>query len=225
MINFRLKKNILVDLDQTLVQDREQPQIASRYLLSNILFDILIAEASLQGVDAKETKSKIEQHAKQKVFWDYPEFIEILNLDPDPVLAAWQKWHETGLEPIEPNVRWVKQRIRDHHAVHVCSNNPHQGCIMKVNACGIDENEIGEVFGANRGCGQKHDAEFWKRSLSSVGIEAGDVTMIGDNRFEDYEVPSEAGIRSFILLDPSFESPREIENGVITPDLSHIKTT
>ena len=210
-------KACFVDIDATITDDGDVKQIASGYPLDNALFVVLRDVMMENGWNRQEAVDALIAHANEIVFWDYQDFIHKFNL---PAKHAWTqiiKWHDDNLIVYEDAISMIKQLHAKNLPLYIISNNPVLGCLLKLQRAGLGTLEgtpwFIDVFGSNKLKGQKSAVVFWERALACVDIPPEDIVVIGDNPKDDFQIPSQAGIQHFFLVDRKRKEPFICENG------------
>ena len=211
-------KACFVDIDATITDDGDIRQIASEHPLSNALFGVLRDVMVRDGWTKKKAVDALTAHADDIVFWDYKDFIHEFNL---PTQHTWNqiiKWHDDHLVVYEDAVSMIKRLHSMNFPLYVTSNNPILGCLLKLQRAGLGTLEgtpwFKDILGSSNLKGQKSSVDFWKRALAYTGLAPEDIVVIGDNLKDDFQVPSQAGIRHFFLVDRKWKDPFVCEDGV-----------
>jgi len=210
-------KACFIDIDATITDDGDIEQIMSEHPLNNALFGVLRDVMVLDGWDEEKALEVLTAYADDIVFWDYEDFIRKFKI---PAKSAWEqiiKWHDDHLVVYDDAVSMIKQLYAMDVPLYVISNNPIQGCLLKLQRAGLGTLDgspwFKDLFGSNKLKGQKSSVEFWERALACSDISPEDIVVIGDNLKDDFQIPSQAGIRHFFLVDRKRREPFVCEDG------------
>ena len=115
-------------------------------------------------------------------------------------------WHCENIHALPDSVRLVRRLRKLGIPVSVISNNPRQGCLLKLEICGLadpgkNSSVFRNIFSTDLMKGCKGDEGSWDRAVSVLRSQ-GDETpvMIGDNFLEDGVLALRSGVaHSFIL--------------------------
>ena len=221
-----LPGHILFDIDGTLTGDRAEPQIAPQHVMGNALFDILMDEFAHAGGDPHQAEALFLEYAKENVFWDYPDYIQRFRLPPQRTWARLREWHLRHLKVFPDGVELVRRLHHQGRHLHIISNNPLTGCLLKLEAAGLGALDgtswFQRVFCSNITHGQKGRVEYWERALISAGLQPADVMVVGNDPKEDGFIPFAAGVRSFVLVDRGGQfTPEMLPAGAVTVSSLH----
>ena len=199
------------DIDGTVTDDGDTSQIAEGYLLNNALFNVLLEMMIEQGRDEAEAQDSIIRLAEEILFWDYPDFIDAFGL---PAGEAWPRlraWHRRHLVVYADAVAAVQGLAARGHAIHVMTNNPYTGALLKLERASLcslaNPAPFAWIHCSNLHRGQKGREAYWRRAVAATGLAREDIVMIGDHPGEDREVPERAGISRFVLVDRQQDEP------------------
>lgn len=216
--------HVLFDIDGTLTDDAGTPQIDSRYVMGNALFELFTARLVEQGMPRSEASRALHAYAEEKIFWDYDDFVQNFNFPEPEIWEALTDWHRENLHIYEDGLHLVHRLFEQGVPLHIVSNNPRIGCLLKLEAAGLgtlkESGYFREIFCSNQQYGQKHDIRFWERILSSSGLDPAQTVIVGNNLHEDYEVPSRLGFYGSFIVDrenvlhprPSDPGPRIVRS-------------
>jgi|GEM_PF-1404086 len=197
--------HVLFDIDGTLTDDAGIPQIDSRYIMGNALFEIFTDRLAEQGMQRNQASEALHLYAEEKTYWDYDDFVRNFNIPEPEIWDALTRWHQQHLRIYEDGVHLVHQLFAQGVSLHIVSNNPRMGCLLKLEAAGLGTLEgsdyFSQIFCSNQQYGQKHDLSFWERILSSSGIDPKQTLIVGNNLHEDYEIPSRLGFCGSFIVD------------------------
>ncbi len=197
--------HVLFDIDGTLTDDAGPPQIDSRYVMGNALFEIFTDHLVKKGMDRAEASRKLHEYAEEKLFWDYDDFVNKFNLPEPGIWNDLRHWHHQHLHIYADGVALVRRLYDQGFPLHIVSNNPRLGCLLKLEAAGLGTLEgsryFSSIFCSNHQCGQKSSLGFWKRILNASGLDPGETVIVGNNPHEDHEVPAQLNFRGSYLVD------------------------
>lgn len=195
----------LVDIDNTLTACRPGAITRENTLHGNFLFPIFRDMLTEQGMGREEAEKIIGEYARENIFWDYPDFIAELSLPAPEAFRRMRQWHAENLFPLKGNIDFVRSLADEGRSIFIMSNNPHVGCLMKLQVAGLAGEDfalgcVKRVFGTNllRGC--KSDAAVWKRALAQIPAPPSEIGVIGDDPVEDGQIPKSLGVGEVILL-------------------------
>jgi len=209
-------KACLVDIDGTLTNDRETPQISKDYILNNALFGVLVDAMKDEGWEREPAAQALIELGESMVFWDYPDFIQHFNLPEEQTMHRLSDWHTKNIKVYDDGVEMV-QTLHDHGMdLYIISNNPLSGCLLKLQRAGLSTLEGSMYFkgfvSSNVHQGQKYSGAFWKRGLADIGLDPATLAMVGDHPVEDGSRAKEAGLRIIFRIN------REQSEAVISTD-------
>lgn len=195
----------LVDIDGTLTDYRPGSCTPEKLLHANFLFPVLRDLMVEKGWDRTEAGKAISDLTEQVVFWDYTDFIAEFGLPADKAFRRLRQWHHDNLIVYHDTVRMIKKLSQEGKKLFVMSNNPYMGCIFKLQAAGLAEDDFSSpyfrrIFGTNllRGC--KCAPEVWKRAFAQIPAEISEIGVIGDTPKEDGELPRSLGVKETIII-------------------------
>lgn len=202
----------LVDIDGTLTKCREDTEYELLY--GNFLFPVIRDLMLESGWEKKKAEDAILELSNTNIFWDYPDFIAEFNLPVQEAFRRFRQWHTANIRLCGDGISLVRHLHSLGRKLFIMSNNPYIGCLLKLQAAGLAENDFQSpyferIFGTNilRGC--KDVPEVWKRALALIPADRSDICTVGDNPEEDGEIPGKCGIGNRIIL------PRKrIEHGI-----------
>jgi len=206
-----------VDIDATITDDGDVCQIAPDHPLDNavlgVLRDIMVGD----GCGERQATDALTAHAAEVVFWDYQDFVTKFRLPHEHTWEQITKWHDEHLVVYPDAVAMVKQLHEMGLPLYIISNNPVLGCLLKLQRAGLGTLEgtpwFVDILGPNKFLGQKTSVEFWQRAIARTGLPPDGIVVIGDNVRDDFQVPRQAGIRQFFLVDRKRAEPATCENG------------
>ena len=193
------------DIDGTITDDGDAAQIMDGYLLGNALFDVLLDMMVERGRDEPKARKTVIRLAEEIVFWDYPDFIDAFDLPADEAWRRLRAWHRRHLVVYSDAVTAVRELAAGGHAMHVMTNNPYTGALLKLERAGLcslaNTAPFAWIHCSNLHRGQKGSEDYWRRAVTASGLPGEDIVMIGDHPGEDRVVPERAGIAQFVLVD------------------------
>ena len=136
MKEFR-SKYYLVDIDGTITGYRPGSMAPEKLVGGNFLFPIFRDLMVERGWDKLEAEARIVQLARDVVFWDYSDFMVEFELPVAETFRRMRTWHHENLFTYGKTVELLRQLHRDGRKLFVMSNNPHLGCLMKLEAAGL----------------------------------------------------------------------------------------
>lgn len=197
--------HVLFDIDGTLTDDADIPQIDSRYVMGNALFELFTDRLVEQGMHRDKASRALHEYAEAKMYWDYDDFVRNFSIPEPEIWDALTCWHRDNLHIYEDGVHLVHRLFDQGIPLHIVSNNPRTGCLLKLEAAELGSLQgseyFREIFCSNQQYGQKHDVRFWERVLSSSGLDPAQTVIVGNNLHEDYEVPSRLGFCGSFIVD------------------------
>lgn len=207
----RRAKYFLVDIDGTITDYRPEALDRSKWVAGNFLFPVFRDLMVERGEDPEEAERKIAALAERVIYWDYPDFIAEFGLPAAEACRRMRRWHRENMIFYPETVALLKDIRRSGGKLFIMSNNPHVGCLMKLEVAGLaDEFKaplFESVFGTNilRGC--KGDRDVWLRALSRIPADPSEVGVIGDNPAEDGDIPRSCGMTDIIILPRKSVAP------------------
>lgn len=198
------KLHILFDIDGTLTAYRKHA--LNRTFQGNFLFPVILDLAEAHGISRQEAERRILETERKTPCWDYPDFLRELELTDREALVAFREWHRKHLEVYSDTIALVKRFSGAGIPVSVISNNPRQGCLLKLEQCGLADAELGSscfthIFSTDLLGGCKGDAAIWSKALVQLPADQTVLVMIGDNPQEDGELAVAGGVKLAFILD------------------------
>lgn len=195
----------VIDIDATITDDRAEPQIHPEHPLNNAVLNVIVQLMVEKGRGFQAARQALVDCGAEKVFWDYPDFLEAFDL---PEKEAWKRlvrWHEEQIIVYQDAVAMVRRLHGAGLPLFIVSNNPLSGCLLKLHRAGLSELRESKYFrgmlGSNVCMGQKCIPEFWERCFDRIGCQARQVAIIGDNPKEDCAIPRTLGVETVFLVD------------------------
>ena len=199
--------HVLFDIDNTLT--RYRPHALDRTFEGNFLFPLIADLAEDAGIQREKAETIISETAKEKIFWDYTDFLPPLGLSLSGALPAFRKWHAENLDVLSDAVGLVG-KLKDYGIpVSIISNNPHLGCLLKLERCGLADAASGKscfarILSTDLILGCKGDADVWKRALKELALPPDRIATVGDNFEEDARLPLREGVGCCFLRERDF---------------------
>lgn len=209
-------KACLVDIDGTLTDDFQGPQINHDYILDNALFEVLADVMRDEGWERERAARALTEQAELTTFWDYPDFIHNFNLPENHTMQRLSAWHTENIKVYEDGVEMVQALHASGMDLYIFSNNPFFGSLLKLQRAGLSTLEGSAYFkgfvSSNVHKGQKGSKVFWKRGVADIGLAPSALAMIGDHPIEDGTRAKEAGLNTIFRVN------REQSEAVISTD-------
>ncbi|MFV0338172.1 MAG: HAD family hydrolase [Chthoniobacterales bacterium] len=153
----------------------------------------------------------------------YPDFLKAFDLEKNEVWEQIIEWHNEHLIPYLDAISMVKQLHAAEIPLFIISNNPHSGCLLKLQRAGLATLDgsiyFQEIFGTNVCKGGKWSADFWKRCLDRTGFDFAQIAVIGDNPKEDCAIPRSLGVETVFLVNRTYENRIKV-----TPEATQVNT-
>lgn len=202
--SIRNNLHILFDIDGTLTAYRQHA--LDRTFHGNFLFPVILDLAEDHGISRHEAERRILETERKIPCWDYPDFLQELELTSSEALVAFREWHRKHLEVYSDTVALVKRFSSVGIPVSVISNNPHQGCLLKLEQCGLADAErdsscFTHILSTDLLGGCKGDASVWSEALAQLSSNQTVSVMIGDNPQEDGELAVAGGVKLAFILE------------------------
>lgn len=197
--------HVLFDIDGTLTNDAASPQIDSRYVMGNALFEIFSDHLTEGGMSRQDASQALYDYAEEKVYWDYDDFVRKFQIPEPGIWEQLLRWHEENLEVYADGVQLVRRLFDLGYPLHIVSNNPRVGCLLKLKTAGLGtlrgSSYFRSIFCSNHQLGQKSSLGFWQRILATSGLVPSETVIVGNNPEEDYEVPRQLGFSASYIVD------------------------
>ena len=136
----------LVDIDGTLINYRQSTFDSAKLLHGNFLFQIICNMMLEQGWERKLAEDAIRELIVRNVFWDYTDFIAEFSLPVKETFDRMRQWHFHNLSPYPETVELVKELTHDGKQLFIMSNNPYIGCMFKLQAAGLAEDDFSSLL-------------------------------------------------------------------------------
>ncbi|OGV67463.1 MAG: hypothetical protein A3K18_29085 [Lentisphaerae bacterium RIFOXYA12_64_32] len=197
-------RTILCDIDSTITDLRPGTFGGDfRDAVFQLFSRHIAARMNLAESAARETLDNFANNLL--VWWDYPDFITHFALDPEAVWDDMRRLHNDALFIHEDAVEMVRTLSRNGRELHIVSNNPVTGCLLKLERAGLASLRgspyFQRIFGTNETKGMKSQPRMWRWILAALNADPSDVLTIGDSVKEDFEAPRQAGITHTIIVD------------------------
>lgn len=207
-------KNILVDIDGTLVYDNYDYAVGESvsrppYPTFNYFQKSLVDTLSRNlGISPEEALTAVEEAEKPCGRTD-----AFFAIDNRPEWKRYEEefrrraieWQEEYLSVFDDGVQMVRALKAGGFRLFIASNNGVRAIHLKLARAGLraggPAGEFTAVFGDDlTGC-QKGNPQFYRRLLELIGIDPQQTVMIGDNYEQDYLVPKSAGLEKVVIVD------------------------
>ena len=195
--------SFFIDIDGTITDYRPGALDHGKLLFGNFLFPIIRELMMEQGCTQAEAEILIRREMRENVFWCYGDFVRKFNLPVAAAAERFRAWHAENLTVRRDTVELIGMLAARHVPLYIISNNPVDGCLMKLERAGLPAGNFRGIFGTDvmRGC--KDRTASWERALKLAGVAPETAAVIGDNEKEDGTVPRSCGIPRSFLLDRS----------------------
>jgi hypothetical protein len=197
---------LFADIDNTVTFYRPGSLSPERLLHGNFLFPILQQHLHYAGYSMQESSSLIQEEITRNVFWSYSSLIESLNLPSEKVFAEFRQWHRDNILVHQDAVAFIHQAMAKCIPVYFISNNPVDGCSMKLACAGLCTEAgtplpgIAGIFGTDVMKGCKDRADCWRQAISTANLSPQQIVTFGDNVQEDGEIPLAFGVFHSIII-------------------------
>lgn len=191
---------LFIDIDHTIIRFKPGYE-------TDCLFQIVHrAGVQLTGLSPEETSSRIERIKREIRWWHWSDFIVALELNPREFWQYALEEEKNYLEPTGPEMRAALERLRDAgFLLYITSNNPSSGILHKLNIAGLGSVREAPLFSQVLGPPElqalKKERLYWQKALAHLGLEAGEVAVVGDNPKDDCEVPLSVGLAHSFLIN------------------------
>lgn len=203
-----LALTLLLDIDDTVVRGRadvEPPEPILQHALLALIRDYATEH---HGKNKTDVLRVIEEVYNCSPWWDWNDYLDALTLDRDSTWSHLDDQVSQWLEPQDINLRSSLQTlVNQGHRVVITSNNPTSGIRHKLRIAGFDtpwqNQHIAGYMGTDVIQATKHQPEYWQRVLERIDTNPETTIVIGDNPHDDFEIPVRAGLRRYVLIEPS----------------------
>ena len=189
------------DIDETITRYRPGALAADRLLDGNFLFPIIRDMLAERGVSSDDAAAMIRREAVENVFWCYGDFIRKFGLRQPVAAERFRIWHRENLDVFPDTVELIRSLAAEQTPLYIVSNNPVDGCRMKLERAGLDPELFRGIFGTDVMKGCKHLAASWERALNLAGVRPESVVTVGDDVEEDGVVPRSCGVGVGVILE------------------------
>ena len=164
-----MNMHVLFDIDDTLTKYGSHAM--DRLFAGNFLFPVIADLAEAHGMERAEAERRIHAELDVNRFWDYPDFARALGLSWEETLPSLRRWHSENLHALPDSVRLVRRLRKLGIPVSVISNNPRQGCLLKLEICGLadpgkNSSVFRNIFSTDLMKGCKGGEGSWNRTVS-----------------------------------------------------------
>ena len=168
------------DIDGTVTRYRPGALAADRLLDGNFLFPLIRDMLVERGVSSGDAVAMIRREA---------------------AAVRFRAWHEENLAVFPDTVELIRSLAAEQTPLYVISNNPVDGCRMKLERAGLNPELFRGIFGTDVMKGCKHLASSWERALSLADVRPESVVTVGDDVKEDGAVPRSCGVGTGVILE------------------------
>lgn len=208
-------RHFFFDIDGTITGYRPGALDADRLLDGNFLFPIIRGLLVERDIPIADAEAMIRRECRENVFWCYGDFVQKFRLSPALTEERFRAWHEENLSVFSDTVELIRFLAGKHVPLHVVSNNPVDGCWMKLERAGLASESFRGIYGTDIMKGCKNLAGSWRRALSQAGVQPGSAIVIGDDEKEDGAVPKSCGVGMSIIIDRSSSFRVRCQNGFL----------
>lgn len=208
-------KNLIFDLDDTLVNDRENHKEAFKYILKFLKIDYT-EELFQQWLDFdtfywKDYFKTITVPAEySKTGSDSAEYLRGLRfqlffkteLDPFEMQKHFKEGLKIGIVPLDGAVEALKTLSKDYN-IYISTNGDSFVAKEKINRIGLS-NYINGIFSADltNPPKSKSDLDYYQQLLTFIGnTKKEEYLMTGNSYHDDVIMPNKAGIKTCWLHD------------------------
>lgn len=196
----QIPQTLLIDIDGTITGYLPGALAPEKLFEGNFLFPILLDELVNSGFSRDEAAGMIRNKCAENVFWNYTLLIRSLGADEERTMSRFEKWHQDNLFVHQDMVSVIKFFSGLGVKLYIISNNPVDGCELKLLRAGLDPGLFAGILGTDILQGCKGAPGVWQRALAMVETPPEACASIGDDPVEDVLLPQECGIgRSFLL--------------------------
>lgn len=203
------------DIDGTITGYRPGALDAGRLLEGNFLFPIIRDMLVERGVSPGDAAAMIRREAAENVFWCYGDFVRKFGLAQLAAAERFRVWHRENLDAFPDTVELIRSLAAEQTPLYIVSNNPVDGCRMKLERAGLAPELFRGLFGTDVMKGCKHLTTSWERALNLAGVPPEDAVTVGDDVKEDGIVPRSCGVGACVILERGASLRIRRENGFL----------
>ena len=208
---------ILCDIDDTITSFKGDYNAGDYVNEIFTLFATFLAEKN--SISPAVARQLIDDYADEIIWWDYPDFISNFDLPSSPVWQALRQIHQQRLMVFDDAVAMIKAFYKTGKTMHIISNNPITGCLMKLEVAGLADingsKYFTKIFGTNVTQGMKSQPATWQRAITTLGLSPAKMITIGDNLNEDFKIPHTVGVTQTVIIDRASPKVTEVHEGYI----------
>ncbi len=208
---------ILCDIDDTITRFKGDYNAGDYVNEIFTMFAAFLAEK--KSISPAAARQQIDDYAHEIIWWDYPDFISKFGLPSRPVWQALRQIHRQRLLVFDDAVAMIKAFYKTGKTMHIISNNPVTGCLMKLETAGLADingsKYFTKIFGTNFTRGMKSQPATWQRTIATLGQPPAKMITIGDNFNEDFKIPHTVGVEQTVIIDRRSPKATEIHKGYI----------
>jgi FMN phosphatase YigB (HAD superfamily) len=202
-MNPQIPHALLIDIDGTITGYQPGALAPEKLFEGNFLFPILLDELVNAGYSRKNAEEMLKSECSRNVFWNYTSLIRTLAADEKITMSRFEKWHQENLFVHQDMVTVINSFAARGVRLCIISNNPVDGCKLKLRRAGIEPDIFYGIFGTDILLGCKGAPGVWQRALEMVDLPPELCASIGDDPLEDIRLPQECGIGQSFLLNRS----------------------
>lgn len=201
-----MRRTLFIDIDGTLINEAPLPPEDERirdYALLAVVRDFAVQAGRCTATEATRI---IENLLDTRTWWDWQDFLTLLELDPAEFWKIADARAAQTLHPVEANLDLKLERL-SLAGCRLCitSNNPSSGIRHKLRLAGLtrgwQRRHIERVFGTDVVGSMKWDRPFWEHAIELADTPVGGITVVGNDWHDDVLVPWAEGIRHFVFLN------------------------
>lgn len=201
-----MPRTLFIDIDGTLIT--EPPAAPSdlcirAYPLLKLMRDHAVAAGQRS---AEEATRQIEHLLDTRTWWDWQDYLEVLDLKPSEFWDFADRAVGQLLRPIEGHLD-LKLEHLSHAGCRLCitSNNPTSGIRHKLRLAGLgrswQKQHVDRVFGTDVTRAMKWDRRFWSEAIKLADTAVHSIIVVGNDWHDDVVMPAQEGVRDFVFFD------------------------
>ncbi|MEX0774212.1 MAG: HAD family hydrolase [Phycisphaeraceae bacterium] len=209
---------LLIDIDDTVV--RVRPEYRATHDTGSLMRVLERAGVELAGLDAAETRRRIEHIKQTTPWWHWSDFIVELGLPPRRFWDYAYEMERQYIEPTGPEIRSALERLAAAGLLlFVASNNPSSGILHKLRLAGLAQVHgcplFSQLLGATELHAMKAQRLYWQKALAHIGMDGHETAVVGDSLADDYVVPQSAGIACSFIINRGADASEATGDGLI----------